>query len=355
MGILLCRQPASTARRARSLRRSHRWGRTIAAIAGTATLTVTGISAVSTNSAYASEEKPVAGKDHWHAAYGVYICDKYVPSVESSGNDPTGIHTHGDGLIHIHPFVAASAGANAVLARFFEVEPLKVTGDSIKVGSTTYKAGGKCGTKKATVRTLVWEPGKTGSPKVVTGDPSKLRMYDQMTFAFVYAPADAVVGLPPSHKELLDPADLPPPPLSASELSKLPAPPAKIPVPALPSGAPPTKTTTRDLVVGTGIEAKSGTRVYVRYRATLWNGTELDTTSWVQGAQPAALPRLGRDRIMPGLEKGLPGMKVGGIRQIIIPPVDGLGQNGGVVKPTDTLVFIVQLVAVSGLTNSTPT
>ena len=123
----------------------------------------------------------------------------------------------------------------------------------------------------------------------------------------------------------------------------------------LPAGAPPTKTTTRDLVVGTGIEAKAGTRLYVRYRAMLWNGTELDTTSWVAGAQPAALPRLGHDRMMPGLEKGLPGMKVGGIRQIIIPPADGLGQSGGVVKPTDTIVFLVQLVAVSGLTNSTPT
>ena len=302
-----------------------------------------------------AEEKPVAGKDHWHAAYGVFICDRFLPPVASSGNDPTGVHTHGDGLIHIHPFVAASAGANAVLARFFEVEPLKVTADSIKVGAKTYKSGGRCGSKSATVRTMIWDAGKTKSPKTMTGDPSKLRMDDQMTFTFVYAPADTVVGLPPSHKELSDPADLPPPPLSAEELTKLPAPPSKIPEPVLPAGAPPTKTTTRDLVVGTGLEAKTGTRVYVRYRATLWNGSELDATSWVQGTQPAALPRLGRGRMMAGLEKGLRGMKVGGIRQIIIPPADGLGESGGVVKSTDTLIFMVQLVAVSGLTNATTT
>ena len=302
-----------------------------------------------------AEEKPVAGKDHWHVAFGVFVCDRYLPPIESSGNDPTGVHTHGDGLIHIHPFVAASSGSNAVLARFFEVEPLKVNADSIKVGSATYRAGAKCGSKPTTVRTLVWEAGQTGPPKVVTGDPSKLRMYDQMTFAFVYAPADAVVGLPPSHKELNDPADLPPPPLSAEELANLPSPPPKIPVPVLPAGAPPTKTVTRDLVVGNGMEAKAGIRAYVRYRVTLWNGTELDATSWVSAAQPAALPRLGRGRMMAGLEKGLLGMKVGGIRQIIIPPVDGLGKSGGVVKPTDTLVFIVQLVAASGLTNATTT
>ena len=329
--------------------------RRIAVLASIAAMVVFGASIVSANPSRAADDKPVAGKDHWHVAFGVFICDKYLQPVESSGNDPTGVHTHGDGLVHIHPFVAASAGANAVLARFFEVEPLKVTADTIKVGTTTYRTGGKCGAKLATVRTLVWEPGKTGTPKAVSGDPSKLRMYDQMTFAFVYAPADAVVGIPPSHKELSDPADLPPPPLTSTELSKLPAPPSKVPVPVVSPGAPPTKTTTRDLVVGTGIEARSGTRVYVRYRATLWNGTELDTTSWVQGTQPAALPRLGRDRMMPGLEKGLTGMKVGGIRQIIIPPVDGLGESGGVVKPTDTLIFVVQLVAVSGLTNSTPT
>ena len=105
---------------------------------------------------------------------------------------------------------------------------------------------------------------------------------------------------------------------------------------------------------GTGLEAKTGTRLYVRYRATLWNGTEIDTTSWVAGEQPVGLPRLGRNRLMPGLEKGLLGMKVGGIRQLLIPPSE-VGGSGGALKSTDTLIFIVQLVAVSGATNATPT
>ena len=301
-----------------------------------------------------SSSKPEANKDHWHAAFGVFICDKFVPAVPSSGNDPTGVHTHGDGLIHIHPFVSASAGSNATLARFFEVEPLKVTADSIKVGSTTYKTGGKCGSKTAKVWTLEWSPGATGKPLVHSGDPSKLRLEDQVTFAFVYAPAGTNIPVPPAQKDLSDPADLPPPPLTAGELAKLPAPPAKVPVPVLPPGAPPTKLTTRDFVTGTGLEAKTGTRLYVRYRATLWNGTEMDATSWIAGDQPAGLPRLGRNRLMPGLEKGLLGMKVGGIRQLLIPPTE-FGSNGSVMKSTDTLIFIVQLVAVSGATNSTST
>lgn len=303
-----------------------------------------------------SPPKPEANKDHWHAAYGVFICDKYIAPVQSSGNDPTGVHTHGDGLIHVHPFVAESAGANATLARFFEVEPLKVTATTIKVGSTLYKTGGKCGSKNANVRTLTWGAGATGKPTLQTGDPSALRLEDQTTFAFVFAPNDVIIPVPPAQKELSDPADLPPPPLSSEELAKLPAPPAKIPVSVLSSVDPPTKLTTRDLVRGAGLEARTGTRLYVRYVAMLWNGKQLDSTSWVAGSQPAGLPRLGKGRLMPGLEKGLLGMNVGGIRQIIIPPADGLSSSGGVVKPTDTLIFLVQLVAVSDLTtNATPT
>ncbi|MDG1489018.1 MAG: hypothetical protein P8R36_01905, partial [Actinomycetota bacterium] len=46
--------------------------------------------------------------NHWHSAYSVYVCDEISPSVyvNDSDDDRTGIHTHGDGLIHIHPFLS---------------------------------------------------------------------------------------------------------------------------------------------------------------------------------------------------------------------------------------------------------
>jgi len=51
---------------------------------------------------------PIANQDHWHAAYGVYICDKFIDSFQHGADpnaaDPLGIHSHGDGVIHIHPF-----------------------------------------------------------------------------------------------------------------------------------------------------------------------------------------------------------------------------------------------------------
>ena len=46
-------------------------------------------------------------EDHWHTAYNIFVCDEVIPTVftNDSEDDRTGIHTHGDGLIHIHPFV----------------------------------------------------------------------------------------------------------------------------------------------------------------------------------------------------------------------------------------------------------
>ncbi|MGH9136837.1 MAG: hypothetical protein ACRD0G_07285 [Acidimicrobiales bacterium] len=58
--------------------------------------------------------------DHWHAPYGLYFCNEFQPALPDNGNDPLGIHSHADGVIHIHPFVDGSAGRNARLGLFFE-------------------------------------------------------------------------------------------------------------------------------------------------------------------------------------------------------------------------------------------
>jgi hypothetical protein len=62
-------------------------------------------------------EPPVANVDHWHAAYGFYICGEWVPNLPEN-ETPDGIHTHGDGVVHIHPFTAGAAGENATLGTF---------------------------------------------------------------------------------------------------------------------------------------------------------------------------------------------------------------------------------------------
>ena len=304
------------------------------------------LAATSAQSAIASE-KPEANKDHWHMAYGIYDCTKYLPSLKAD-DDPTGVHTHGDGLIHIHPFVAASAGANATLQRFFDAVGFAASGNTITLqNGSKLESGGKCGSVKATVRTLLWTTHTTKIPTVVK-DPGSLRLADQAIVAFVYAPADATIPMPSSIAELEDPADLPPPVLSAAAVAALPKAGTK-PKPVGITGNPPTVLTTKDLTVGTGAEAKNGTRIYVRYSLSIWRGQqEIAASSWKDGEQPEALNRLGKGRLLPGLDKGLVGMKVGGVRQIVIPPAEGFGSVGSPpVKGDDTLIFLAQLVAVT--------
>ena len=72
--------------------------------------------------------------DHWHSAHGIYICDQYIPSMSVGVEpDPGGIHTHQDGVIHIHPFQTATTGRNARLGDFFAQTGLEVTSSKIQL------------------------------------------------------------------------------------------------------------------------------------------------------------------------------------------------------------------------------
>src|SRR5262245_14397482 len=81
----------------------------------------------------AASEAPTKN-DHWHMAYGVYICDHFLPgfSDKDPEKDPDGIHTHpGDGIIHVHPFRPASSGSNARLKVFADQINMKLGNGSI--------------------------------------------------------------------------------------------------------------------------------------------------------------------------------------------------------------------------------
>jgi FKBP-type peptidyl-prolyl cis-trans isomerase len=294
----------------------------------------------------AGSKAPIVG-DHWHMAWGVYVCDKFVKLPDPTGNDPVGVHTHGDGLVHVHPFTEKAAGSNATMARFFETENIKVANNSIKLGTTTYFGGKDCAGKKTKLTVFRWKSRTAKSPEVVAGDPSKIALVDQQMMVFALVPEGAIVPAPPSKDELADPADLPPPPLPTSALANLPAPPSPIPTANM-DGNPPASLLLKDLVVGKGSEAKVGSLVYVRYTMSLWRTKAVIAKStWSAKEQPEALSRIGKGRLLPGLDKGLVGMKVGGIRQISMPPADGFGTGGTAdIKGTDTLVMVAQLVAI---------
>ena len=105
---------------------------------------------------------------------------------------------------------------------------------------------------------------------------------------------------------------------------------------------------TTDVVVGTGTEAQNGDTVSVLYTGSLDDGTVFDASS-LHGNQPFSFT-LGAGQVIKGWDLGVVGMRVGGKRELVIPPELGYGASGagnGAIPPNATLHFTVQLLAVS--------
>ena len=114
----------------------------------------------------------------------------------------------------------------------------------------------------------------------------------------------------------------------------------------IPQETPPSELVKTDITIGTGDEAVKGKNVSVHYVGVAWsNGQEFDA-SWNRGE--AFEFRLGAGQVIQGWDDGVAGMKVGGRRQLTIPPDMGYGSRGagGVIKGGETLVFIVDLLNV---------
>lgn len=113
-----------------------------------------------------------------------------------------------------------------------------------------------------------------------------------------------------------------------------------------PKGAPPKQLVTNDLEEGSGAEAKAGDEITVQYVGVNYKtGKEFDS-SWSRN-EPFTFV-LGEGFVIPGWEEGFEGMKVGGRRELVIPPDLGYGSTGSppAIPPNETLVFVVDLEAV---------
>jgi hypothetical protein len=167
----------------------------------------------------ANQTANIAG-DHWHTYLGVNICGEWLddaPQFEKPYSSPTqnanaGIHTHGDGLIHTHPFVASEQGTNATVGKFLSYGGWTMSDSEIDLGgsnaahpqwpgpasapkTTNWSNGDVCpfGKFKGQKGEVVWAV--DGVRK--TGSPSDYHQQDGETIAVGFLPKGAALGFPP--------------------------------------------------------------------------------------------------------------------------------------------------------------
>ena len=171
-----------------------------------------------------ADSSPPTINDHWHAAYGFYLCDtwyKLAGNLEgtNSAGQPlfpefvrTGVHSHDDGIMHWHPFTAAATGTNAVLGVFLDTYDVSLTNDTLKfpannvLGFTDeYKEGEtKCNGEDAELSVRVWASyTDTDAGKRYIANMDRIHI-DQngMVFGIYFTPKDAEQVMPPWSSEL---------------------------------------------------------------------------------------------------------------------------------------------------------
>jgi peptidylprolyl isomerase len=148
-------------------------------------------------------------------------------------------------------------------------------------------------------------------------------------------PATTAATTPTTPTTATTPAIKPPPQL------------AKEPKVTVPTTAAPKNLVTKDLIKGTGKTAAASSTVTVNYVGVLYkNGKQFDA-SWSHG-QPFTTS-LAQGQVIQGWVKGIPGMKVGGRRELIIPASLAYGSKGAgsSIPPNSPLIFVVDLLSVS--------
>lgn len=114
----------------------------------------------------------------------------------------------------------------------------------------------------------------------------------------------------------------------------------------VPTGSAPTELVSEDIVTGDGATAEQGDTVEVQYVGVDYETGEEFDTSW-GGGEPFSF-QLGSGQVIPGWDQGVEGMKVGGRRELIVPPDLAYGAQGSppTIGPNATLVFVIDLLDV---------
>ena len=143
--------------------------------------------------------------DHWHSPYGIYFCDAsgegFIQPL-ANDNDPDGIHTHADGVIHIHPFNDNATGANATLGSFMVAVGLELHDDKIVVPTTgdEIAAGDACRDSTSILQVARWSlDALDAAPEIFTENLADIVFVaDLDVYTIAYLPVGAEIPQPPT-------------------------------------------------------------------------------------------------------------------------------------------------------------
>ncbi len=181
---------------------------------------------------YARQSRPDPGSfppqqgDHWHAAYGMYVCDGWLPKLkgnqeetitDSSGAQTfvnetfasTGIHSHDDGVIHYHPNSTKAVGKRARLGVFLDVYGIDLNTDRLALpdeqGGEVYDVDDfQCNGEDVEIKVVAWNSFEdTGKGTTNITDLADVKITnDGMVFAIAVVPVGTAVSMPPWAAEL---------------------------------------------------------------------------------------------------------------------------------------------------------
>jgi hypothetical protein len=133
---------------------------------------------------------PVAFQDHWHAAYAIDICGEMQPPIPTF-EQPNDIHTHGDGVIHIHPKSASAAGKNAKMGVFLDGAGVELSDTKLTIGDQSWEEGtDQCDGEDAELVVAQWNDVENTDekPALIRRDFNNIRFTEDgqgFTIAFV--------------------------------------------------------------------------------------------------------------------------------------------------------------------------
>tara|TARA_B100000470_G_scaffold131040_1_gene101412 strand:- start:7 stop:606 length:600 start_codon:yes stop_codon:yes gene_type:complete len=140
--------------------------------------------------------------DHWHSAYDIYVCDSYRSKIVLE-TDPNGIHSHGDGLLHIHPFNKLASGRDAVLGEFFSAFGGRIDDASVLLDTgEELVEGADCGGQPTVLKVARFDADDLErDPEVVTEDLAGVRfLKNREAFTVAMVPADVEPPAPRSER-----------------------------------------------------------------------------------------------------------------------------------------------------------